>query len=48
MKFVLGLVSGFVIAHLESFSGIANKLADGLEIIADKLHSVAHPDEEKE
>lgn len=48
MKFVVGLIVGFVAAHLEGASGIANKLADGLEVVADKLHTWAHPDEEKE
>ena len=45
MKFVAGLIAGFMVAHLESFSGVANKLADGLEVIADKLHDWAHPEE---
>lgn len=46
MKFVVGLIAGYVIAHLDSFDGAANKLADGLEIVADKLHAWGHPDEE--
>ena len=48
MKFILGIAAGFVLAHLESFSGAANKLADGLEIVAAKMHAWAHPDEENE
>lgn len=46
MKFVTGLILGFVVANLESFSGIANKLADGLEALAAKLHAAADSAEE--
>jgi hypothetical protein len=48
MKFTVGLIAGFMFAHLKSGSEVANKLADGLEIVADKLHAWAHPDEEQE
>ena len=47
MRFVVGVVAGFVIANLESISGIADKIADGLEVLADKLHSVADKENEE-
>lgn len=46
MKFIFGIVIGFTVAHMEGFAGVVGKLADGLEIIADKLHERVHPDEE--
>jgi hypothetical protein len=48
VKFVAGLVLGFVAAHLDGFSGAMNKLADGLEFVADKLNAWADKTEENE
>lgn len=46
MKFIVGVIVGFTAAHMKSFDAIALKIADGMEIAADKLHAWAHPDEE--
>lgn len=46
MKFIFGIVVGFTVAHLEGFAGITTKIADGLVIIADKLHAAANPEAE--
>lgn len=39
VKFVVGLVAGYAVAHMKSFDGVAQKLAD-------KLRAWARPDEE--
>lgn len=48
MKFIVGVVVGFVAAHMKSFDAVAIKLADGMEIAANKLHAWTHPDKEKD
>lgn len=41
MKFIVGIVIGFVAANLEGICGAANKLADGFDALAEKLHAWA-------